>query len=70
MISLASSHCRRTKPPMPRRVLYERAFSLSSTMLAQASTGALLLRASRHRRSSVPRISGYFSRLALYRYQE
>jgi len=70
MISLASSQRRRTKPPMPRRLLYARAFSLSSTMLAHASTGGSVLRACRHRRSNVPRTSGYFSRLALYRYQE
>src|SRR3546814_17955290 len=49
MISLASSQCTRAKPPMPRRVLYSLVLAGSSTMLAQASTGDIVLRASRHK---------------------
>ncbi|MNE78200.1 hypothetical protein D3C80_1745800 [compost metagenome] len=65
MISVTSSQLERIKPPMPRLLLYESALALFSTMLAQASTGAMLWRASRHSLSSGLRIFGYLRRLAL-----
>ena len=39
-------------------------------MLRQASTGAIALRAARQSLSNALRMSGYFKRLALYKYQE
>jgi hypothetical protein len=70
MISLTSSQVDRTKPPRPRRRVYEARASLAPTMAAQACTGSSEARLSRHSLSSALRTSGYFSRLALYRYQE
>jgi len=65
MISFTSSQLERINPPMPRLLLYDSALALSSTMLAQASTGAMVRRASRHSLSSGLRIFGYLRRLAL-----
>jgi hypothetical protein len=65
-----SSQVVRTMPPRPRCCCHSRRASAFSTMLAQASTG-LLATASAARQccSSLPRIIGYFTRLAEYRYQ-
>ncbi len=70
MISSTSSQLERTKPPRPRTDLYERALAGSSTIDPHASTGPSVRRASRHSRTRRPRTSGYFTRFALYRYQE
>src|SRR5690554_4255464 len=69
--SLTSSQLERTKPPMPRRGLYSAVLAGSSTIEAQASTGSLnWMRAARQSFIRLLRINGYFSRLALYMYQE
>jgi hypothetical protein len=71
MISSASSQVARTKPPWPRSCWYSRRFVVSSWIDFQAATGsAYCAFASRHRRSKRLRIIGYFTRFALYRYQE
>ncbi len=68
-ISLTSSQLERAKPPMPRTFWYSLRLASSLTMLVQASTGPMVWRAVRHRRSRRARTMGYFTRLALYRYQ-
>ena len=70
MSGLTSSQVERTNPPRPRLVLYSAALAGSSTMEAQASTGSFFsASASRQSLSNRPRTIGYFTRLALYRYQ-
>ena len=50
--------------------MYDLALTGSSTIDAHASTGPSVFLASRHRRTRRPRTIGYFTRLALYMYQE
>ena len=61
-ISVTSSQCARTKPPSPRREVYEPRFSGSSTIDRHAATGVRVARASRQSLSSRERTSGYLSR--------
>ena len=69
IISLTSSQFARTNPPRPRTVWYSLRFASDWAIEAQASTGPMAARAARHSLSKRPRTSGYFTRLALYRYQ-
>src|SRR3989344_4064799 len=70
IIWLTSSQVLRTKPPRPRCFCHSRLEASFSTMLAQASTGLLAsAMAARKCLSRRPRTMGYFTRLALYRYQ-
>ena len=70
IIWFTSSQVLRTKPPRPRCFCHSRRAPSFSTMLAQASTGLLATAsAARQCLSRRPRTMGYFTRLALYRYQ-
>ncbi len=56
MISVTSFQLERTKPPLPRRLLYARARSGSSTIDAHASTASPVTEsASRHISTRAPR---------------
>src|SRR5574339_240253 len=71
VISRASSHDTRRKPPLPRACWMDLRADGFSITLAQASTGSgCFFFASRHRSISTPRMYGYLTRIGLYWYHE
>ncbi len=70
MISVASSQVARTSPPLPRVVTYEPRRIGSFWIASQAWIGVFVLRISRQTFIRRPRTSGFFTRLAEYRYHE